>query len=417
MNSVRLILAVFAAALPLSAATLSPDAAIRQALAGNRDLAAARLRIEEARGRWQHAGRLASPELELSVVPSIAGTESGVSAGVTQKFPVTSRLRLEKAVSRGQLAEAEAEVLDAERRLAREVETRVVRWAALAALRELRERQQTNSRELAAFARTNSLKGEGPVTDAFQLELEADQLTLQSRQSAAAQMSLTEELRLLLGLPETETLAFADVLPEPALPPETKLQPDARPDYRLAQARVQTAARAVELARTHRWEDIGFGVFGEARRRDDAPVGMINENLVGFRLTMPLPFGSGRSGVIHEATAAAARAEREAEALARRIQAEVAAARREMETAAQRVSEITDALLPKARELEALLSRLHSQGQSPQSEALRARAQRHALEAERIDALRDFHLARVHYQTGLGNLPVSDAATATDHSR
>jgi cobalt-zinc-cadmium efflux system outer membrane protein len=399
------------------AAAFTLESAVPHALRHNADLAAARLRIEEARGRWQHAGRLASPELELAVVPPVASRESAVSAGLTQKFPVTARLRLEKAVSHARLAEAEAEVQEAERQLALEIRSRMARWLALATLRQLREEQQANSRELAALARTNSVKGEGSASDALQLELEAGQLALQGAQLDAAQAALTEELRPLLGMPDAEPLEITGGLPEPVLSAPADALPQNRPDYRLALARLQAANRGVELARTHRWEDIGIGVFGEARRRDDAPLGLINENLVGVRFTMPLPFGGGRSGVLHEATSAAARAEREAEALARRIQSEIATARRNLETAARRASEIAEGLLPKVRELEALSARLHSQGQSPWSDVLRAREKRHALEADRLEALRDFHLAHVHYLAAVGDRPTAVSNTTNGNPR
>ncbi|RYG27775.1 MAG: hypothetical protein EON93_19830, partial [Burkholderiales bacterium] len=57
-----------ASLLPASAAakslTLTPQQAAEYAVRHNPSLAAARLRIEEARGRLQNSGRLANPELE-----------------------------------------------------------------------------------------------------------------------------------------------------------------------------------------------------------------------------------------------------------------------------------------------------------------------------------------------------------------
>ena len=65
--------------------------------------------------------------------------------------PLTARLRHEKAASRAELAAAEAEVRDAERKLAAEVSASAVKLLALSGQRDLRDRQLGNSRELSGF--------------------------------------------------------------------------------------------------------------------------------------------------------------------------------------------------------------------------------------------------------------------------
>src|SRR5688500_11014941 len=79
-------------------------------------LAAARHRIEEARGRLEGAGRLTNPELELEFAQDTRMPERVLAVAFMQRFPLTARLRLEKAVSAAQLAAAAAEVRDAERK-------------------------------------------------------------------------------------------------------------------------------------------------------------------------------------------------------------------------------------------------------------------------------------------------------------
>ena len=79
-----------------------------RALKANPDLAAARWGIEEARGRLWQSGRPANPELEAELKPSVKGGEGTFSLGFVQKFPLTQRLVLERAVSQAQMAAAEA---------------------------------------------------------------------------------------------------------------------------------------------------------------------------------------------------------------------------------------------------------------------------------------------------------------------
>jgi len=80
-----------------AAAAFTSESAVRHALANNVDLAAARLTVEEARGRLAKAGRLADPELESELKPDVRGREGVLGFGLTQRFPLTARLRLEKA--------------------------------------------------------------------------------------------------------------------------------------------------------------------------------------------------------------------------------------------------------------------------------------------------------------------------------
>ena len=78
--------------------------------AQNPNLAAARLRIQEAIGRMNQSGRLANPELEAGVDHNPNFHEGKFEIGVSQRFPVTDRLKLEKDVSVTELQSAEAEV-------------------------------------------------------------------------------------------------------------------------------------------------------------------------------------------------------------------------------------------------------------------------------------------------------------------
>jgi outer membrane protein TolC len=158
-----------------SAAVFSCDQAVAQALGHNVDLEAARLTVAEARGRLFQAGRLSNPEVEATIRPHVNGRERLGEFGITQRFPLTARLRLAKDVSKFELAAAEAEVANAERLLAGDVRTAVTQALVLAARMDLRRRQQSNSVELAEFARRTAVAGEGPGIDVLQLDLETGQ--------------------------------------------------------------------------------------------------------------------------------------------------------------------------------------------------------------------------------------------------
>ncbi len=74
---------------------LTAEQAVREALAANRDLQAARQTIAIARGRLLQAGRLSNPEFEMSGRDDFAFRdegERGYGVGFAQSFPITRRL-------------------------------------------------------------------------------------------------------------------------------------------------------------------------------------------------------------------------------------------------------------------------------------------------------------------------------------
>jgi outer membrane protein, heavy metal efflux system len=390
---------------PARAAVFSCDQAVAQALGHNADLDAARITVAEARGRRVQAGRLSNPEVEAAIRPHANGRERLGEFGITQRFPLTARLRLAKDVSRLELAAAEAEVADAERRLAGEVRTAVTQMLVLAARMDLRRRLQSNSVELAEFARKTAAAGEGPGIDALQFDLETSQHAIRLNALEAEANVLRAQLRPLLGMSDTEELSFSGSLAEPqAPPPVPKLLENRRPDQVAAAARTGAAQEAVRLARAGKWEDAGLGFFGEIDRNEDGPFGLQTDHRVGIRLSVPLPLWNRNRGRIDEASATVRRVAMEAEALGRRVRSEIAAADSEMRGAFATLRGITDSLLPQARAIEDRIKSARAVGQASFTDLLRARDRRLELESARIDALAGYHLAAVRLQTAVGGV-------------
>jgi outer membrane protein, heavy metal efflux system len=381
---------------------LTLETAPAYALRHNPALTAARFRVDEARGRLKQSGRLANPELGLEFDRGTREPEGTLGLTLTQKFPVTARLRLEKAVSRAELSAAEAEVRNAERKLVAEVQTAVIRLLTLGSQREWREKQLGNSEELAGFTRRRVEAGEASSIDVSQIELEAGQLKTELLQLKVEQSALLGELRPTLGMAAGGDLIISGSLAGVTNVPGGRTTPHDRPDLEAAESTSEAARRTATLARAQRWEDLSFGFKVEGQRSEDVPVGFENDTFLGIRLGIPLPLWNRNDGRIQETAAAAKRAEKETEALASTIVAEARAARDAMRTLAAVVNELDGQLLPKAGQLEQELREAYSTGQTPLPDVLRARDRRLSLERQRIEALRDFHLARIRYRAATG---------------
>lgn len=380
------------------------DSAVSRALRDNPGLGAARFGIAEARARLLQAGRLSNPELESEVRPNVRGREYSLDVGLMQRFPLTGRLRLEKAVSLAELAAAEAEVRVAERQLAGEVRAAGIRLLSLRDSRLLKEKRIANSRELAAVAARTAAAGEGSGLEAAQLELEARQLSLELLQLESERAVLVGAARPLLGLAPDRTVEFTGILSLPATAGAVRPDPAARAEYQAALARIEAAQQGVALAKARRWEDAGVGLSAGLDRAEDAPDGLQTDGTIGIRFSLPLPFWNHNEGKIEEAAATAARAAKEAEAVAATVHADAAAASGEMEAARKVLTEINVGLLPGAAALEEKF-RAHWQSALPGAsltDVLRARENHLTLEQARLDALRTWHLARIRLDAAMG---------------
>lgn len=389
------------AATTAGAVTLPLDRVPAYAVAHNPQLAAAHLRIDEARGRARQAGRFTNPELETAYRQNVRTSENSFDVAFKQKFPVTGRLRLEKAVSAAQLAAAEAEVRDAARRLAAEVRTLAVQLLALHARHALTEQQLTNSRELADFMNQRVRLGETPATDAQQVDLESAQLTAELLRLDAEQSAVTASLRPLLGAPADLAITGSLAEPEPA---DWRGASGERPDFTAAQQQAEAAQQQAALAKAQRWDDLEIGLLAGYDRAEDAPDGLRRDTTVGLRFSLPLPFWNRNEGRIAETAAAATRAGLEADALAARVAAETTGTRAELRALAKLAVQLDAVLLPKAAQIEKELRAAYATGLVALPGVLRARDQRLQLHRQQLDALRDYHLALTRHAAATGTI-------------
>jgi cobalt-zinc-cadmium efflux system outer membrane protein len=385
------------------AESISLDALPSRVVSHHPGLKAARLAIAEAKARQIGAGRLANPtagfefQNESRVSPRVA------SFALDQSFPVTRRLRLEKQLTAQLVTAAELEVREAERHLIAEARRLAVNLLALDQQRSLRQQQTLLAQELVTFTQSRAEAGELSPLDAAQARVDAQRLPLESRRIETERLALLGALKPLLGLTPEDDLQFSSTLPDLKLPPRGPWH--LRPDYQLAQTREQTALTESELAKSRRWQDLNAGLFAAREQQDLSSSQTEHTGFVGLRLSIPLPLWNRNQGEIAEKAASAERARLETTALATSISHEAATARREMEAHAALARETRDKLLPLVNEQAASLQKAFEAGQTDLLSLLRAREQRLQIQATILDANRDFHLARIRYETALGLNP------------
>lgn len=389
--------AVGAAAAGEPLLVVSPGTVADLVRSGNPDLVAARLRIAEASGRVTGAGRLSNPELEFEMRNDTAFRDGEASFELSQAFPLTKRLSLEKGVSRAELAVAEAEVGEVERRLVAAARSALVDVIVIREQRALRIDQAEVSKNLADFVSKVASRGEGSAIDAGQARLDAAQLASEVRQMDAEEVSVTGDLKRVLGVSPDRTLRIGGTLP--AVDVKVRAGDGAeRSDLVVAELEADVAAQTIELEESRRLEDLEVGLIGGVERISDAA----DEAVIGLRVTMPIPWWNRNEGAIEEANARHQRELKEIDALKAVIVNEITTARAEMAEWRALANEIGSDLLPLAGKQTAAAEQAYRNGQGDLQAVLRARKQLIQLAVTRLDAVRQYHQARVRALAALG---------------
>ncbi|GAB4166108.1 MAG: TolC family protein [Terrimicrobiaceae bacterium] len=312
----------------------------------NREIHAMRQLVSEAQGRLRASGRLSNPELETEMAGG-QDFEGRLSVGFHQRFPVTSRLRLERQLSGLEVEAARLEVRQRERELETAARLAFVDWVTAKEARAVELRQAEAAREFAKSLEGASGSGLVSQMDSEQAAFEAETRAVAAQALEIPEIEAHGRLCTLLGVPEGTELSFRGGLELPAKAPAAR-PPAGRPDLALAEMAVQAGATEVSLARASAWEDVMVGLFAEGERFRDEPEGLEPEALLGIRFSVPLPLWQSVGGRVAEKEAALHRKEGQVDALRLAVANEVASAHRVMSGHLRIASGMKKKLLPSA---------------------------------------------------------------------
>lgn len=391
---------------------LTAEEAVREALVANRDLQAARLAIAAARGRRLQAGRLENPELELAYADDFAFESEGertASVAFSQSFPVTARLSRERNVAAKDVEIAASEVRNFARELVAEVETVFYRARAwderLAVNQELID--SVRAVEKATGRRLEAAEVSPAEVGLLRIErLRLEQESVRLRQQAEASRAT---LARLLGRDAPGSLELVGEL-DPGTAP-TGSPGRIRPDLEAASRGVERAEADRALARSEAWEDwtVAFG-YDRERAVFDAPIGVEEDEFLGFGLRIPLPLWNRQQGRIAEAEAELRRARHARGALALRVDEEVRVAQAEFRALRANVDAYADSILPEASRTRELIERGYREGLVGIADLLQAQRQYNETRALYLTLLGDLRAASISLEAATGSSPHLRAA-------
>ncbi len=382
-------------ALP-TAHALTPAEAAAQARVQNPELLAARHLLAEAEGRARTTGRLANPELgiELGAGPE---AQARIEVALTQRFPLTSRLALERRLSAIQIEMARLEIADRARLVAGRARTAATEMAALQEEVQLTKSRATALEAFAASLANQSTQGLSSTLETSQASIAAATLSVEADSLAAAAIPISGQLANLLGQPLTTPLPVT-LPPLPAAPPAHRT-PTTRSDLRLAELAVESGNTSVSIARASRWDDVGVGVFYEGERLAAEDNGFENEAIAGVRVSIPLPLWQNGTGAVIEQTAILERRQAELTALRLAIRNEADAAHRVLVATFQTARTLEKDILPDARRQLTDTESAYQNGEIDFQALFDARTRLAATESSALAARKAYHLALARWLT------------------
>ncbi len=397
---------------PSSGAVLTVEDAAHEALRANRDLRTAYFTIEQARARLVQAGLWPNPALDLSGSHDFAFSNEGEyagSSGFEQRFPVAGRIRRARDVARIDVALALAEVRDAARRLIGEVQSAFYDLLVLDAQIAERNRLVAVSRRLVDVSEARAKLAEVSALDANTARVELQRLEVERSLLVAQSMARSAELNRLLGRTPEEQVAVGGEIAPTVPPAQATLRSEAlrrRPDLQQAFLQADRARAERALARAERWEDwtLGFNYDRDRQVVNGAPPQRADQ-LLGLRLTVPLPLWNQNQGRIAEATSLEDQARSKAAALELAVLTEVEAADQRAETIGQVVEQYRTSLIPLTDRNVALAQDAYRSGLATVTQVVQVQRQQSELRTGYLDVLGQYRRATIDLEVAAATSP------------
>jgi outer membrane protein, heavy metal efflux system len=368
---------------------LTYEDALARARSAAPAIVAARMRVEETRGRVLGAS------LPFSTNPAIggeggrrggAGSSTDFSVDIAQELDLPARRRARIEAARAFVAREEQQAGESERQVLREVATSYV--LAL----EARERAEAagSGTQLAGealrIAERRYAAGDVARLDVNLARTVVARAEAEARAATATLAGHATHLQVLLGITAPVTIggSLRDVqtLPTDDLPARAA----ERSDVRALDAEIAEAEAEQRIARTLRWPDFGLRA-SYAREGEERVV------LGGVGMSLPLFNRGQEASAVASARLARLRVEREA--LTRTVEAEVRGAMAAHDALRGAAAEYERSVLPLVEENERLALESYDVGQIGLADLLLVR--RESLDARRtfIDQLTELRLAEV----------------------
>lgn len=398
------------------------DDLVRTGIANNKDLAAVRERIAEAKGLSRQARVFPSPTLDLSgSTGKPLGTigEEEYGAGVSQSIETFGKRSKRIRVADYSIRIAEAEFLQRSGELAYQIRTGYAELCAEHAKVKLLA-------DLIGFNQHSLRLTEARVKEGDIAPLEANLLKVEiartevSLKSAQGRLTTEElDLRRLVGLDESAPIPGTHFTPEPLPSIETLRQQalESRADLKSARLEEEQESAGIALAKAEAKPDVtlsaGYsrqnsqfdGLFGLNSSGTLSPI-RDQMDILTFGVSVPLRTSRSGAGNVQAASAKASGARMRREYLERTIPLEIEAAYQRWRTAADSLQMLQSGVLDPSTANLSVIREAYKLGQLRLLDVLNEQRRLVDAQMEYIDAQADVARSRAEVErTAGGNLP------------
>ena len=343
---------------------LTLDAAIRVALENTPDIRVLSADIASARGEVTTTKTWQNPE--ISVAPGFKSirdpstTEFHGDFGLEQTFEWPGKRALRRAVAEKNVAVRQLALTGFRSQLAIQVRRAYFTVLATREVVGLREQRLTLAKSFVDAAKKKVEGGFAPEFEATKAEVEVVAAQRVLRQAQAQHDATRVTLNALMGRKPTEPLIVTGTLGDGvALPNQSRLLEQAlaqNPSVKIQEAEAERTGLSLQSIRKSRLPDFKVGPSVEYTR---------DEQIVGFGLSLPLPFWDKKKGEIATATAAQEKALAELDKLRREIMRDVTTASQNLTAAKDSLTFYTPALRDKLKTALDAAAQNYAEGRMP----------------------------------------------------
>ncbi len=394
---------------------LNMEQVVEAALRENQDLIAARYQVEEARGRFKQSSLFPNPELEsdfgFDTIFANEG-ERNFSATITQPLSLSGRIGAQKKVAKVDIKLSLADIANLERLLVKDVRQAFIELLAIDEQQKLQETLIKLNSELIKGIKSGIKEGLASEQDLNAVEIALQQAKQEKEVLVTLRKSRLLELNRLMGQPPTYTFeAQGKIDYESAVGLDNynvEMAFSKRPDLRFAEFNIELARADLKLAKALRFEDVKAGLFYENDRLVfDTPGSEVTDTdqLIGFRLTIPLPLFDRKQGLIAEARAREKRAKESVNALKLMIGQEVNDALNRVTSLSTLLETYKSGILKRAEDNVNLVEDGFKKGLVGIVDVIQSRQQFAALTSFYINTVRNYNIAINDLKISTGTYP------------
>lgn len=361
----------------------------------------AKLKLEEAEGLIDQAGRYANPTLTVGTSKSLLEPDFSLGTTFSQVFPVTNRLGIEKRVSKEAYKMAEQEIKIVTNSIVKEAQLHAADYFSVSSKKTQIKKEISTLETLANFIESAAARGELSALDAGQTRLEITTLEAKLKALNSESEIALSTFKTSLGIPASQKINLVGKLKSPQLPSVSINLPNL-PQVKLKQWEAAQAKSNVLLQKANRFEDVEMSISGELGAETDEPEGREAETAIGFQFSIPLPLYDKNEGNIKTATAFSKRVLLEKQTLESDIRSQASTQKLMMKTWLAQNNTLTSTILPAAKKNSKQLENAYRSGQGSFTDFLKSKLHELNLETQIVENTNAFHKARIIYLATIG---------------